>query len=76
MYLEENIEFDNINNSLGKIVAISSVLRGYFNGKERISITAHSQTIEQILKKNPLLELIKKDDECDNHHRSHCTQSI
>ena len=32
------------------IVAISSVLRGYFNGKERISITAHSQTIEQILK--------------------------
>lgn len=32
------------------IVAISSVLRGYFNGREKISITANSQSIEQILK--------------------------
>ena len=32
------------------IVAISSVLRGYFNGKEKVSITAHSQSIEQIIK--------------------------
>lgn len=32
------------------IVSISSVLRGYFNGKEKISVTAHSQSIEQILK--------------------------
>lgn len=32
------------------IVAVSSVLRGYFNGREKISITANSQSIEQILK--------------------------
>ena len=32
------------------IVAILSVLRGYFNGREKISVTAHSQSIEQILK--------------------------
>lgn len=32
------------------IVAISSVLRGYFNGREKISATANSQSIEQILK--------------------------
>ncbi len=32
------------------IVAISSVLRGYFNGIEMVNITAHSQSIEQILK--------------------------
>lgn len=32
------------------IVAISSVLRGYFNGRERISVTANSQSIEQIFK--------------------------
>lgn len=32
------------------IVAILSVLRGYFNGREKISVTANSQSIEQILK--------------------------
>lgn len=32
------------------VVAVSSVLRGYFNGIEKISVTAHSQSIEQILK--------------------------
>ena len=32
------------------IVAISSVLRGYFNGREKISVTANSQSIEQLLK--------------------------
>lgn len=31
-------------------VAIISVLRGYFNGKENISVTANSQSLEQILK--------------------------
>lgn len=32
------------------MVAISSVLRGYFNGRENINVTANSQSIEQILK--------------------------
>jgi len=32
------------------IVAISSVFRGYFNGREKISVTANSQSIEQLLK--------------------------
>ncbi len=32
------------------VVSISSVIRGYFNGREKISITANSQSIEQILK--------------------------
>lgn len=32
------------------MVAVSSVLRGYFNGREKISVTANSQSIEQILK--------------------------
>lgn len=32
------------------IVAISAVLRGYFNGREKISVTANSQSVEQILK--------------------------
>ena len=31
-------------------VTIASVLRGYFNGREKISITAKSQTLEQIFK--------------------------
>lgn len=31
-------------------VSITSVFRGYFNGRERLSITAKSQTIEQIAK--------------------------
>ena len=31
-------------------VTIASVLRGYFNGRERISVTARSQTLEQIFK--------------------------
>jgi len=31
-------------------VATGAVLRGYFNGREKISITANSQSIEQILK--------------------------
>jgi len=31
-------------------VTVASVLRGYFNGRERISVTARSQTIEQIFK--------------------------
>ena len=32
------------------MVAISAVLRGYFNGREKISVTANSQSIEQLLK--------------------------
>lgn len=31
-------------------VSISAVLRGYFNGRQRLSVTAKSQTIEQIFK--------------------------
>lgn len=31
-------------------VAIISVIRGYFNGRERVSVTAKSQTMEQIFK--------------------------
>lgn len=31
-------------------VSITSVIRGYFNGRENLSITAKSQTIEQVLK--------------------------
>ncbi len=31
-------------------VAISSVIRGYFNGREQMSVSAKSQTIEQICK--------------------------
>ncbi len=31
-------------------VSISSVLRGYFNGREKMSATANSQTFEQLLK--------------------------
>lgn len=31
-------------------VSITSVIRGYFNGKEKLSATAKSQSIEQILK--------------------------
>ena len=32
------------------IVSITSVLRGYFNGREDISVTANSQTFEQVIK--------------------------
>lgn len=32
------------------LVSISSVLRGYFNGRENISVTANSQSLEQIFK--------------------------
>ena len=32
------------------IVAISAVLKGYFNGREKISVTASSQSTEQVLK--------------------------
>ncbi len=31
-------------------VSIASVMRGYFNGRDRISATAKSQTLEQIFK--------------------------
>lgn len=31
-------------------VTIASVMRGYFNGREKISVTARSQTLEQIFK--------------------------
>lgn len=31
-------------------VSITSVIRGYFNGRENLSITAKSQTMEQVLK--------------------------
>ena len=31
-------------------VTIASVLRGYFNGRQRMSVTAHSQTLEQVFK--------------------------
>ena len=32
------------------IVAVLSVLRGYFNGREKINITANSQSLEQVFK--------------------------
>lgn len=32
------------------LVAVSAVLRGYFNGREKIKVTANSQSIEQIMK--------------------------
>ena len=32
------------------LVSISSVLRGYFNGRESVEVTANSQSIEQVLK--------------------------
>jgi len=32
------------------LVAVTSVIRGYFNGKQNLSVTAKSQTIEQIFK--------------------------
>ncbi|MBO4816159.1 MAG: oligosaccharide flippase family protein [Clostridia bacterium] len=32
------------------LVSIASVLRGYFNGRENINVTAHSQSLEQIFK--------------------------
>ncbi len=32
------------------LVSIASVLRGYFNGRENISVTANSQSLEQIFK--------------------------
>ena len=32
------------------LVAISSVIRGYFNGRSQMKATAHSQSLEQILK--------------------------
>lgn len=32
------------------LVSIASVLRGYFNGKENISVTANSQSLEQVFK--------------------------
>lgn len=32
------------------LVSISSVLRGYFNGREKMSVTANSQSLEQIFK--------------------------
>lgn len=32
------------------IVSVTSVLRGYFNGREKISVTANSQSYEQVLK--------------------------
>ena len=31
-------------------VAIASVVRGYFNGRQHLSVTARSQTLEQIFK--------------------------
>ena len=32
------------------LVSVASVLRGYFNGRENLSVTANSQSIEQIFK--------------------------
>ncbi|MBQ2917364.1 MAG: polysaccharide biosynthesis protein [Clostridia bacterium] len=32
------------------LVSITSVLRGYFNGKENLSVTANSQSLEQLFK--------------------------
>lgn len=32
------------------LVAVASVFRGYFNGRENINITAHSQSLEQLFK--------------------------
>ena len=31
-------------------VSISSVIRGYFNGRQKMSATAKSQTVEQVFK--------------------------
>ena len=32
------------------LVTVASVFRGYFNGRENINVTAHSQSLEQIFK--------------------------
>lgn len=32
------------------LVSIASVLRGYFNGREKLSVTANSQSLEQVFK--------------------------
>lgn len=32
------------------LVSVASVLRGYFNGRENIAVTAHSQSLEQLFK--------------------------
>ena len=40
-------------------VAISSVMRGYFNGRQKIKATAKSQTIEQIFKTSLTIVLVE-----------------
>jgi len=45
------------------LVSIASVLRGFFNGRENINITAHSQSLEQVYKTIftvAIVELISK----------------
>ena len=40
-------------------VAITSVIRGYFNGRQNLSVTAKSQTIEQIFKTISTIVLVE-----------------
>ena len=40
-------------------VSISSVIRGYFNGKQKMSITARSQTYEQVFKTSLTIILVE-----------------
>ena len=40
-------------------VAISSVMRGYFNGRQNLKVTARSQTIEQIFKTSLTIILVE-----------------
>lgn len=48
------------------LVSIASVLRGYFNGRENISITANSQTLEQIFKTLFTIIIVEKIAFCNN----------
>ena len=40
-------------------VSVTSVFRGYFNGKEKLSVTAKSQSIEQLLKTTITIILVE-----------------
>jgi len=41
------------------LVSITSVIRGYFNGRQKLSVTAKSQTIEQIFKTSFTIILVE-----------------
>ncbi len=49
-------------------VSIASVLRGYFNGKDKIQITAFSQFIEQLLKSTLTILFVEITDRISNRN--------